>query len=595
MKFLCWHRRFQKPVPPVRRRRCCPPQVEELELRLTPAEVGLNDFRISHMGPDGNTNFEAKTSAVAYNSRANEYLVVWSGDDLTDNEFEIFGQRLNAATGAPVGDKIRISDMGPDGNTDFSAHDPAVVYNPTTNEYLVVWDGDDNIAPLVVGDFEIFGQRLTAAGAEVGANDFRISDMGPDGDGRFGAFDPAVAYNGVNNEYLVVWEGDDDTGALVNDEFEIFGQRLDGATGAEVGANDFRLSAMGPDGDINFFAVEPAVAYNGVNNQYLVVWDGTDNTAPLVEDEVEVFGQRLDGVGAAPIGGRMRLSAMGPDGDINFAAISPAVAYNGVNNEYLVVWRGDDNTGTLVGGEVEIFGQRLNAGTGAEVGANDFRISHMGPDGDPNFDAFDPAVAYNPTNNEYLVVWRGDDNTGALVDNEQEVFGQRLNAASGAEVGVNDFRLSDMGPDGDINFAAKSPAVAYNSVNNEYLVVWRGDDNTPPLVNDEFEIFGQRFSPVEPTPTPMPSPSPLRPPAQVVAVAFRQRGRARVRVKDAASGAVRGVLTPCPDFAGRLRLQLQDVNGDGSLDLIVRALVHGRRKTKIFDAVTLTPLPPGLV
>jgi hypothetical protein len=24
-------------------------------------------------------------------------------------------------------------------------------------------------------------------------------------------------------------------------------------------------------------------------------------------------------------------------------------------------------------------------------------------------------------------------------------------------------------------------------------VVWQGDDNTPPLMSDEFEIFGQRF------------------------------------------------------------------------------------------------------
>jgi hypothetical protein len=584
---------LRHPEPPGSRRRPpTRPAVEELEPRLTPAEVGVNDFRISHMGPDGNTNFEAKSPVVAYNSRANEYLVVWSGDDLTDNEFEIFGQRVNAATGAQLGDKIRLSDMGLDGDTNFAAHNPAVAYNPTNNEYLVVWSGDDNIAPLVKGEFEIFGQRLSAAGLEVGANDFRLSDMGPNGDTNFAAFDPAVAYNGVNNEYLVVWDGDDNTGLLVNDEFEIFGQRLDGTTGAEISV-DLSLSAMGPDGDPNFAALEPAVAYNHVNNQYLVVWEGTDNTGALVKDEFEIYGQRLNGVGAALLGGRMRLSDMGPDGDINFAASSPAVAYNGTNNEYLVAWFGDDNTGLLVNGKFAIFGQRLNAATGAEVGANDFRISHMGPDGDKAFDAFDPAVTYNGAANEYLVAWDGDDNTAPLVDNEVEIFVQPLNAASGAAVGANHVRLSDMGPDGNPNFGALDPAVAFNGVNNEYLVVWRGDDNTPPLVNDEFEIFGQRFAPEVPTPTPSPQPSP-RPPAQIVAVAFRQRGRAKVRVKDAATGAVRGVLTPFRGFGGRLALQLRDVTGDGSLDLIVQAVIHGKRKKKVFDAVTLAPLPPGL-
>jgi hypothetical protein len=44
-----------------------------------------------------------------------------------------------------------------------------------------------------------------------------------------------------------------------------------------------------------------------------------------------------------------------------------------------------------------------------EIGTNDFRISDMGPDGNADFDAFPPSVAYNPTNNEYLVVWYGED------------------------------------------------------------------------------------------------------------------------------------------------------------------------------------------
>src|SRR3989337_153711 len=94
----------------------------------------------------------------------------------------------------------------------------------------------------------------------------------------------------------------------------------------------------------------------------------------------------------------------------------------------------------------------LKGGTGAEGGANDFRMSDMGPDGNTNFAANFPGIAYNSTNNEYLVVWVGDDTTSPLVDNEFEVFGQRLNAATGAEVGANDFRISDMGPDGSTTF-----------------------------------------------------------------------------------------------------------------------------------------------
>ena len=63
------------------------------------------------------------------------------------------------------------------------------------------------------------------------------------------------------------------------------------------------------------------------------------------------------------------------------------------------------------------------------------------------------------------------------------------------EIGANDFRLSDMGPDGNANYDADRPVVACNSTNNEYLVVWYGDDNTAPLVDGENEVFGQRFAP----------------------------------------------------------------------------------------------------
>jgi uncharacterized repeat protein (TIGR01451 family) len=167
------------------------------------------------------------------------------------------------------------------------------------------------------------------------------------------------------------------------------------------------------------------------------------------------------------------------------------VAYNSAEDEYLVVWWGDDNTGSLVDNEREIYGQRVAAATGAEIGG-DFRLSDMGPDGDSRYWASSPAVAYNSAEDEYLVVWRGDDDTGGLVDDEYEIFGQRVDAATGAEIG-GDLRLSDMGPDGNRFYGASYPAAAYNSTEDEYLVVWQGDD-TAPLVDSEYEIYGQRFA-----------------------------------------------------------------------------------------------------
>ncbi len=276
-----------RPVPGPRRR-FRPSALEELGPCPTPAEVGLNDFRLSFMGPDGNPNFGAFESAVAYNSRNHEYLFVWSGDDFTDEEFEIFGQRIDAATGALLGGKVRLSDLGPDGNIGLGAFAPAVAYNGTNNEYFVVWAGNDNTGTLGNDDFEIFGQRLDAATGALLGGKVRLSGMGPGGNSGFGAFDPDVTYNGANNEYLVVWHGGTTDGG-----FKIFGQRLNAATGAPLGANDFRISDLGPDGNPDFDASSAAAASNGAANDYLVGWEGDDDTAPEVDNTYETFGRRF--------------------------------------------------------------------------------------------------------------------------------------------------------------------------------------------------------------------------------------------------------------------------------------------------------------
>jgi Ca2+-binding RTX toxin-like protein len=465
----------------------------------TPAQAMLPigpQFRVSQMGPDGNTTFGAFSAAIAYNPQANQFLVVWSGADTTVGEREIWGRLVDTA-GNPLGGNFRISDMGPDGDANYDAFNPAVTYNAQANEYLVVWSGDDNTAPLVEAEFEIFGQRLSASGTEVGTNDSRLSDMGPDGNVSYGAFNPAVTYNAQANEYLVVWSGDDNTAPLVEAEFEIFGQRLS-ASGTETGTNDFRLSDMGPDGNVSYGAFNPAVTYNAQANEYLVVWSGDDNTAPLVEAEFEIFGQRLSASGTETGTNDFRLSDMGPDGNANYDVSSPSVAYNDQANEYLVVWSGDDDTAPLVDNETEIFGQRLSA-SGTETGTNDFRLSQMGPDGNASFAGENPAVIYGTAPNEYLVVWSGDDNTAPLVDEEFEIFGQRL-ATSGTELDTNDFRISVMGPDGATTYGALNSAVAYNEQANEYLVAWEGDTDAAPLVDDELEIWARRSGAGPPAP-----------------------------------------------------------------------------------------------
>jgi Ca2+-binding RTX toxin-like protein len=439
------------------------------------AVVPVGDqLRVSQTGVDGDpARGVSRGPGVAYNPQANEYLIVWSADGLaTDNEYEIFGQRLSVA-GAELEGDFRISTTGTDGDPDRRARNPSIAYNSQAAEYLVVWEADG----LATDDeYEVFGQRLSAAGVELGG-DFRISTLAIDGDSARRVEDPAVAYNQQTNEYLVVWEGD---GQLNDNEYEIFGQLLS-AGGGELGG-DFRVSNTGTDGDVNRDAINAAVIFNSQANEYLVAWNGDG----IADDEHELFGQRLSAAGGE-LGGDFRISNAGMDGDTNRSVGDPTLAYNSQANEYLAAWEAD---GLATDDEYEVFGQRLSA-AGVELGG-DFRISTTGSDGDANRSVEDPAVAYSTQSSEYLVVWEAD---GLATDNEYEVFGQGLTASGAALGGV--FRISITGVDGDTAREVEEPALAHNAAANEYLVAWQADGLA---TNDEEEIFARRFGP-EPPPT----------------------------------------------------------------------------------------------
>lgn len=260
----------------------------------------------------------------------------------------------------------------------------------------------------------------------------------------------------------------------------------------EVGANDYRISDMGPNGDPAFDAFEVAVAYNSHDNTYVVVWAGDNDTGGLVDEEYEIFGQRIDPTGGGLGANDARLSDMGGTGDPDYGAFDPAVAYNAWSNEYLVVWLGDDNVGGLVEGEFEVFSQRLDAALGG-LGSNDFRLSDAGGVGNPSYDvSWGPNVAFNSSSGFYMVTWAGEDTVGGMVDGEVEVFTQMLTAAI-AGVGPNDERISDLGGLGSLNCAAETPVVAANTWTGEFLVAWSGDDTEAPLVAGEREAFVQRM------------------------------------------------------------------------------------------------------
>jgi hypothetical protein len=414
--------------------------------------------RVSVTGSEGEGR-SARGPAVAFNPRRREYLIVWSSDAVSSQEFEIFGRRVSRA-GRPIGPQIRISAVGTDGDATRDAEDQAVAYNRRLNQYLVVWHADGLPTN---NEAEIFGQRLGPTGAELGG-DFRISTTGTDGDPTRDAESPAITHNPKLNQYLVVWQAD---GLTVDNDREIFGQRL-GASGTDLGG-DFRVSITGTDGNASFAAILPSTAFNSRLNQYLVAWDSFGG-------DREIFAQRL-GASGAGLGGDFQISNTGGEADTTRTASDSEVAYSARLNQYLVVWVAD---GFILDDSFEVAGQRL-AGRGTELG-RDFRISTTGPDTDADRDAYAPVAAYSPRANEYLVGWYG---AGLATDDEFEIFGQRV-GAGGRRLDPN-IRISTTGADGDHDRIASSPAIAFGA--DQHLVAWEADGLA---TDDEFEIFGRR-------------------------------------------------------------------------------------------------------
>ena len=139
------------------------------------------------------------------------------------------------------------------------------------------------------------------------------------------------------------------------------------------------------------------------------------------------------------------LTPVDPDRNI------PEMAYNSVNSQFLVVWHNSPITGhyrEVYGQRIGTNGQKIGSQIVISAGTNDRKL---------------PAVAYNPGNNEYMVVFMYDENGDG---SKFAIRSRRINGATGALVGSEVTIISIAGR------SYHDPQIAWNSTWNEYLVVW---------------------------------------------------------------------------------------------------------------------------
>lgn len=267
-------------------------------------------------------------------------------------EIEIF-VCLFDGQGSLVDLQFCVSSMGLDGDIIYDVFDFYVVFNLLSDEYLVVWCGDDNCGGVVQGEFEVFGQCVLVVGVEIGFDDFCISFMGFCGNSQFDVLDFVVVYNLIFDEYFVIWVGFDD---LVLGE-EVYVQCLCG-DGSVLGSV-IQVFLMGFDGigGVVYFVDESFVCFSLQSDEYFVFWMGEDDCQLFFEGEFEVFGQCLmvDGwqVGIDDV----CFLSFGLMGDLCYDVFLIDLVYNSVCNEFFIVFLGDDNIGMFVDDEVEIYVQ----------------------------------------------------------------------------------------------------------------------------------------------------------------------------------------------------------------------------------------------
>ena len=197
----------------------------------------------------GNMATDISHPAIAYNSHAREYLVVWQTDVPTAGN--IWAARLRRD-----GKVLGTYEVEAGGGVVRSR--PDVAYNEQDHDYYIVWQYIDG------GYSRIRGKPFSPGGPVYGS--MQLST----GVALKNCYEPAVAYAGSAYKFIVVWERHVQ-GSLVSD---IEAQVLTGG-GAFEGAN-FLIKP----GTTNNSHSQPDVAYNRSRNEYMVVWTWHDSVGP---------------------------------------------------------------------------------------------------------------------------------------------------------------------------------------------------------------------------------------------------------------------------------------------------------------------------
>ncbi len=280
----------------------------------------------------------------------------------------------------------------------------SVAYNGVDHEYRVAWF-DSRIS----GQNDVYAQRVSADGKLLG-------DNVPIVVGTDSTTDTSIAYDPINNRYLITWRYQG--GGPGSPGFNHTYGALASATGGLI------TSPL----DLSNGGLEPTLVRNAISGEFFL--EARNFAGGGVAG---IRGQRIDANGQ-PVGGGIAIATTG--------APAPAgqVAWNRNANQYLATWR--DQTAE------DLMGRIINA-DGA-LATNPFTISPIFPES-----GLAASVAFDPINDRYLVIFSrfsAGDILGQFVGPTGTLIGSPFTIVSSPN------RLA--------------PFVVYNAVRGVFLLAW---------------------------------------------------------------------------------------------------------------------------
>ena len=232
----------------------------------------LNSNADSDSGYDG-------TPCVMTDGSGNWVAAWYSNDDLgatVDTDFDIFVSRStdNGASWSAV--KTLNSNADSDSGNDYY---PYVVTDSSGN-WVAAWYSDDDLGTTVGTDYDIFVSRSTDNGASWSA--VQALNSNADSDSEFDG-PPCVMTDGSGN-WVAVWNSNDDLGATVGTDSDIFVARSTG-NGASWSAVKALNSNAASDTQ---FDTTPFVITDGKGN-WSAMWESRENLGGTVGDDYDIF------------------------------------------------------------------------------------------------------------------------------------------------------------------------------------------------------------------------------------------------------------------------------------------------------------------